>query len=87
MRGNSGSLKWGIILIVIGVVFLLHNYGILVRDFSRTPGLEDCLRVTVGTEEEVRAFLEAMDRILSSRRASEMFGIAAVASRHLDDEG
>lgn len=29
MRGNSGSLKWGIILIVIGVVFLLHNYGIM----------------------------------------------------------
>jgi predicted membrane protein len=29
MRANSGSLKWGIILIVIGLVFLLHNYGIM----------------------------------------------------------
>lgn len=29
MRANSGSLKWGIILIIIGIVFLLHNYGIM----------------------------------------------------------
>ncbi len=29
MKANSGSLKWGIILIVIGVVFLLHNYGMM----------------------------------------------------------
>ena len=27
MRHNTGSLKWGIILIVIGLVFLLNNYG------------------------------------------------------------
>ena len=27
---------------------LLHSHSVLVRDFSRTPGLEDCLRVTVG---------------------------------------
>jgi predicted membrane protein len=27
MRHNTGSLKWGIILIIIGLIFLLHNYG------------------------------------------------------------
>ena len=27
MRHHTGSLKWGIVLIVIGIVFLLHNYG------------------------------------------------------------
>ena len=36
MRGNSGSLKWGLILIVVGVVFLLHNYGIM--DFGWVMG-------------------------------------------------
>jgi predicted membrane protein len=29
MKGHGGSLKWGIILIIIGLVFLLHNYGIM----------------------------------------------------------
>ncbi len=65
---------------------LLHNYGILVRDFTRTPGLEECLRVTVGTEDEARRFLEAMDRIISARRASELFGVAATAARHQEEE-
>lgn len=34
--------------------------GILVRDFSRAPFLENCLRVTVGTREENDAFLTAL---------------------------
>ncbi len=51
---------------------LLHNYSVLVRDFSRSPGLQDCLRVTVGTPEENRRFLEAMDELLMSRRAHEV---------------
>jgi hypothetical protein len=64
----------------------LHGYSVLVRDFSRVPGLEDCLRVTVGTADQVERFLEAMDKLMASRRASEHFGMAAVASRHQDDE-
>jgi len=51
---------------------LLHNHSVLVRDFSRAPGLEDCLRVTVGTEEENRRFLSAMEDCLAHRRASEI---------------
>ena len=31
---------------------LLDGYSVLVRDFSGNPRLEDCLRVTVGTETE-----------------------------------
>ena len=38
--------------------------GVLVRDFSTVPGLEGCLRVTVGTDEENRRFLDALERIL-----------------------
>jgi histidinol-phosphate aminotransferase len=34
--------------------------GLLVRDFSRRPGLEGCLRITVGSEPENRRLLEAL---------------------------
>lgn len=61
---------------------LLHNHSVLVRDFSRTPGLEDCLRVTVGTAEENRRFLEAADEVLTSRRAAEHFGEQVRSERH-----
>lgn len=50
---------------------LLHNHSVLVRDFSRTPGLTDCLRVTIGTEEEIARFLAAMQDCLAHRRANE----------------
>lgn len=61
---------------------LLHGHSVLVRDFSRSPGLEDCLRVTVGTPEENQRFLDAVDEILTSRRAAEHFGEKARAQRH-----
>jgi histidinol-phosphate aminotransferase len=38
----------------------LVEQGVLVRDFSRWPRLEECLRVTVGTPEENDAFLTAL---------------------------
>lgn len=38
----------------------LVDAGILVRDFSGWPGVEDCLRVTVGTREENDRFLSAL---------------------------
>jgi len=50
---------------------LLHNHSVLIRDFSRSKGLESCLRVTVGTEEENRRFMAAMTDCLSQRRATE----------------
>lgn len=51
---------------------LLHNHSVLVRDFSRVPGLADCLRVTVGSDEENRRFLLAMEDCLGHRRASDI---------------
>lgn len=66
---------------------LLHDHSILVRDLSRTPGLEDCLRVTVGTEDEVARFLHALDQIMSAKRASHHFGVHATAVRHLNGKG
>jgi histidinol-phosphate aminotransferase len=38
----------------------LLDRGVLVRDVSTAPGLERCLRVTAGTEEETSAFLAAV---------------------------
>jgi histidinol-phosphate aminotransferase len=43
--------------------------GVLVRDFSRWPGVEDCLRVTVGTAVEDTAFLSALKDVLREHGA------------------
>jgi histidinol-phosphate aminotransferase len=38
----------------------LVDQGVLVRDFSRWPRLDDCLRVTIGTPDENDRFLDAL---------------------------
>ena len=43
----------------------LYDRGILVRDFSRAPMLQDCLRVSIGSPEENDEFLTALREILS----------------------
>jgi histidinol-phosphate aminotransferase len=53
---------------------LLHGHEVLVRDLSRVPYLEDCLRVSVGSPEENARFLKAMAEIVASRRKSGLFG-------------
>lgn len=54
---------------------LLKEHGILVRDVSRYPMLERCLRVNAGTEDETGAFLDALRAIMGegapSRTISE----------------
>lgn len=42
----------------------LYERGILVRDFSHSRGLEDCLRLTIGTAEENERLLSALKEIL-----------------------
>ncbi|MFQ5729627.1 MAG: histidinol-phosphate transaminase, partial [Waddliaceae bacterium] len=44
----------------------LKERGVLVRDFSQGRSTQNCLRVTVGTENEVDAFLISLEAILSS---------------------
>lgn len=46
-------------------VRLRDEYSILVRDFSSTPGLADCVRLTVGTPEENDEVVAAVRSILS----------------------
>lgn len=43
----------------------LVEEGILVRNFSHKPGLENCLRVTIGTRQENNVFLEALKRVIT----------------------
>jgi histidinol-phosphate aminotransferase len=42
----------------------LVDQGVLVRDFSRWPWVEGCLRVTVGTHEENDALLSALGNVM-----------------------
>jgi histidinol-phosphate aminotransferase len=66
---------------------LLHDHSVLVRDFSRTPGLEDCLRVTVGSEAEVERFLAAMEEIVAGKRAATHFGMSATPTGRIGKVG
>ena len=42
----------------------LLDAGVLIRDFSRAEGLENCLRVSVGSPEENTRFLEELRNVL-----------------------
>jgi len=66
---------------------LLHDHSVLVRDFTRTPGLEDCLRVTVGSDVEVERFLGAMDEIMAGKRAATHFGMSATRTGRIGKVG
>ena len=44
----------------------LYERGILVRDFSKSPLLENCLRISVGLPEENEALLTALEELVSA---------------------
>ena len=44
---------------------LRDEYSILVRDFSTTPDLENCLRITIGTQDENEKVISALKQIVS----------------------
>jgi histidinol-phosphate aminotransferase len=48
----------------------LVDRGVLVRDFSRWPRLDECLRVTVGTPDENDAFLAALREAVEEVRVA-----------------
>jgi histidinol-phosphate aminotransferase len=45
---------------------LYHESGILVRDVSRAPELAECLRISIGTQEDMDGVAEALEHILRS---------------------
>jgi histidinol-phosphate aminotransferase len=44
---------------------LYEEHGILVRDVSNTGELSECLRITIGTDEDMEAVLAALEEILA----------------------
>ena len=46
---------------------LLEDYGILVRDVSAAPELAECLRISVGTPEDMDAVVTALETILHAK--------------------
>ena len=42
----------------------LKTRGILIKNLDQSPGLQDCLRVTVGTAQENGVFLQTMESIV-----------------------
>jgi len=53
---------------------LAEEKGVVVRFRGREHGCEGCLRITVGTEEEVGRFLEALGRTLGEVRGAAARG-------------
>lgn len=51
----------------------LYNRGVLVRDFSHSAGLENCLRISVGTAEENEKLIAAFEAVLKERRFGGSF--------------
>jgi len=49
----------------------IYEQGVLVRDVSGYPRLGRCLRVSVGSEEENAAFLDALGRALQEQRLAK----------------
>lgn len=63
-EGRSGREVWEGLL----------DRSVLVRDCSSWAGLEDCLRVTIGTEEEGDRFLAALRQVLAQDLSGELVG-------------
>jgi histidinol-phosphate aminotransferase len=49
---------------------LYQDYGILVRDLSGSPELTECLRISIGTDEDMDAVIEALGQLTSTSRES-----------------
>lgn len=47
---------------------LYEDHGILVRDLSSSPELAECLRISIGTAEDMDAVIDALEEILGRRR-------------------
>jgi histidinol-phosphate/aromatic aminotransferase/cobyric acid decarboxylase-like protein len=45
---------------------LYDQYGILVRDVSNSADLSECLRISIGTEDDMEAVLAALKEILAT---------------------
>jgi histidinol-phosphate aminotransferase len=49
----------------------MNSAGVLVRDRSNDPGCDGCVRITIGTREQMRRAAEILDRVLTTMRKGE----------------
>jgi len=61
---------------------LAENKGVVVRFRGKEHGCEGCLRITVGTEEEVTRFLEALGRTLREVNGAQGEAAGGVAEKN-----
>jgi histidinol-phosphate aminotransferase len=47
---------------------LYQDFGILVRDVSSSPELAECLRISIGTDQDMDAVVDALEEILRGKR-------------------
>jgi histidinol-phosphate aminotransferase len=76
----AGLRRWpseaNFVLVYIGeehreFVQRMSSGGVLVRNRSNDPGCDGCVRITIGTREQMRRAAEALNQILSTMRASK----------------
>lgn len=51
---------------------LVKKFGIVVRDFSSKPLLKNCLRVTVGSEQENKKLITALEKVMKVTKVSKV---------------
>ncbi|HWE86125.1 MAG TPA: histidinol-phosphate transaminase [Terracidiphilus sp.] len=73
----SGVPRWpsraNFVLVRIGpaheeFVRRMHSFGVMVRDRSRDPGCDGCVRITIGTREQMRQAASALHQVVSDLR-------------------
>jgi histidinol-phosphate aminotransferase len=77
---EAGVRRWpskaNFVLVEIGVkhkefVRLMSAGGVLVRDRSNDPGCDGCVRITIGTREQMREAAEVLRRAMMELRGEE----------------
>lgn len=46
----------------------MHAFGVMVRDRSRDPGCDGCVRITIGTREQIRQAARALHQVVTDLR-------------------
>lgn len=76
----AGVPRWpsraNFVLVKIGVqhrefVRLMSAGGVLVRDRSSDPGCDGCVRITIGTREQMRSAVDVLNRTMKELRSTE----------------
>jgi histidinol-phosphate aminotransferase len=75
----AGLRRWpshaNFVLVYIGAehrefVRQMNSAGVLVRDRSNDPGCDGCVRITIGTREQMRRAAEVLNEVLNTMRAA-----------------